>query len=33
LGTYSFGGNAKVTIISIGGCVTSADAVYFFEPN
>ena len=33
LGTYSFGGNAKVTIISNGGCVTSADAVYFFEPN
>ena len=33
LGTYSFGGNAKVTIISNGDCVTSADAVYFFEPN
>ena len=33
LGTYSFGGNAKVIIISNGGCVTSADAVYFFEPN
>ena len=33
LGTYSFGGNAKVTIISNGGCITSADAVNFFEPN
>ena len=33
LGTYSFGGNAKVIIISNGGCITSADAVNFFEPN
>jgi hypothetical protein len=33
LGTHSFSGKAKVVVISNGGCVTSADAVYFFEPN
>ena len=33
LGTFSFGGKAKVKIISRGGCITSADAVNFFEPN
>jgi hypothetical protein len=33
LGTYNFSGKAKVTIISTGGCTTSADAVSFFEPN
>ena len=33
LGTFSFGGKAKVVIISNGGCITSADAVNFFEPN
>ena len=33
LGTFSFGGKAKVIIISKGGCVTSADAINFFEPN
>ena len=33
LGTYSFSGKAKVTILSTGGCTTSADAVSFFTPN
>jgi hypothetical protein len=33
LGTFSFGGKARVKIISRGGCITSADAVNFFEPN
>jgi hypothetical protein len=33
LGTFSFSGKMKVIIISKGGCVTSADAVNFFEPN
>jgi len=33
LGTYNFSGKAKVSILSAGGCTTSADAVYFFEPN
>ena len=33
LGTYSFSGRARVVVVSNGGCVTSADAVNFFEPN
>ena len=35
LGTYSFSGTARVITISNADsdCVTSADAVYFFEPN
>jgi hypothetical protein len=32
LGTYSFSGKAKVSILSYGGCTTSADAVSFFTP-
>ena len=32
LGTYTFSGKARVTIISAGGCTTSADAVSFFTP-
>ena len=32
LGTYNFSGKAKVTILSTGGCTTSADAVSFFTP-
>ncbi len=31
LGTYSFSGTAKVTIVSVGGCTTSADAVRFLN--
>jgi len=35
LGTYSFSGTARIITISNADsdCVTSADAVYFFEPN
>jgi hypothetical protein len=33
LGTYRFSSKAKVTIISSGGCTTSADAISFFTPN
>ena len=35
LGTYTFSGTARIITISTGvsDCVTSADAVYFFEPN
>ena len=35
LGTYTFSGTATIIIVSTGvsNCVTSADAVYFFEPN
>jgi hypothetical protein len=32
LGTYNFSGKAKVSVISTGGCTTSADAVSFFTP-
>ena len=35
LGTYNFSGTATIIIVSTGvsNCVTSADAVYFFDPN